>query len=576
MTTCIAASDGAGAVICTGPFETLGEQCLTQLVSEAAMLISNPKISAPIQAGIGVLSADDLNPLEKTDLACTGIANRAAFSAITVDPPSAGLQLGESQQFTTSSQNVTWSILGDVASGNSLGTITQEGFYTAPSQFPSLNYCGFELATYANSCPITIIAKDPSGSETQTPVLLTVGSATSTLLIFSLSPSSISAGSADQWLSINGAGFLPSDIVRFNGSPRNVQFISTDQWKIYLSKSDLASVGSYTVTVDRLFPSNPGLGGLATLTVTTAQTTLPQMPAPTSPGTPSDTGFPVTSTMPTLQWTGAGASLYKLTISESPNGTSSVYEADYIDGGKTSWQIPPGFLKNGVSYRWNLQAYDIAGWSAVSPYLYFTVTGQGSPTGTLSLSALLCVIPAGGSSCSVNARWSTTNPVNTSAITSDTPAQNTPIAQGNSNNAVPVTVLYPSRSFFLINNLQTLATATATASCISGTTWNGTVCQAAPMSGTLTLASPSCTIQAGASTCTVGVTWTTTNPVATSAVTSTYQGNPVGSGNNGSVQGTVPHAGTTFYLYNDAVLLAQSSATASCISGTTWNGSTCH
>jgi uncharacterized protein (TIGR03437 family) len=98
---------------------------------------------------------------------------------------------------------------------------------------------------------------------------------------------------------------------------------------------------------------------------------------------------------------------------------------------------------------------------------------------------------------------------------------------------------------------------------------------AATMSGTLTLASSSCIILAGGSTCTVGLTWTTTNPVSTSAVTSNYQGT-VATGNNSSAQGTVPYVGTTFYLYNNAVLLAQKTATASCASGTTWNQSTCH
>src|SRR5260370_38055569 len=81
----------------------------------------------------------------------------------------------------------------------------------------------------------------------------------------------------------------------------------------------------------------------------------------------------------------------------------------------------------------------------------------------------------------------------------------------------------------------------------------------------------------GASTCTVSLTWTTTKPVATSAVTSNYPspGTTVGSGNNGTTSASVPHSGTSFFLYNNAIQLATSVATASCVSGTTWNGSTC-
>ncbi|HEV7485938.1 MAG TPA: hypothetical protein VGQ65_09665, partial [Thermoanaerobaculia bacterium] len=75
------------------------------------------------------------------------------------------------------------------------------------------------------------------------------------------------------------------------------------------------------------------------------------------------------------------------------------------------------------------------------------------------------------------------------------------------------------------------------------------------MTGTLTPASPSCSIAAGSSTCNVTLSWTTTNPVGTSAVTSNYPNTntTVATGNSGSTSASVPHAGRTFYLYNNAV-----------------------
>jgi hypothetical protein len=66
--------------------------------------------------------------------------------------------------------------------------------------------------------------------------------------------------------------------------------------------------------------------------------------------------------------------------------------------------------------------------------------------------------------------------VGTSAITSSTPAANTPITSGNSGNAVAVTVLYNTRTFFLINNGVTLDQKTATSSCVTGKTWSGSIC----------------------------------------------------------------------------------------------------
>jgi hypothetical protein len=82
----------------------------------------------------------------------------------------------------------------------------------------------------------------------------------------------------------------------------------------------------------------------------------------------------------------------------------------------------------------------------------------------------------------------------------------------------------------------------------------------------------------GASTCNINFSWTTTNPVATSAVTKPIN-ITVGSGNSGTnVPFVIKWGGDTFYLYNNAVLLAQStvaSSSVTCVSGTGWNGSVC-
>jgi len=94
------------------------------------------------------------------------------------------------------------------------------------------------------------------------------------------------------------------------------------------------------------------------------------------------------------------------------------------------------------------------------------------------------------------------------------------------------------------------------------------------ITGTLaTSSSSSCVIAAGASTCNVGLTWTTTNPISTSAVTASGMTNV--DANNGSQAFTVPYNSRTFYLYNSAILLASTTITSSCDVGTTWDGSKC-
>jgi hypothetical protein len=178
-------------------------------------------------------------------------------------------------------------------------------------------------------------------------------------------------------LSINGSGFLAGDTVTFNGTTRTMSFINTNQLKVSLLASDLASQGFFPVVVTHSFLSSANYGGSASanLSVTAASTPVPPVPSPISPGTPTDTGATVASITPTLAWTGTGATQYDLAISQYPYGTSNVvFNSGILSGGTSSLTVPPGYLQSGVKYRWNMQAYNSAQWSAVSSSLYFTVS----------------------------------------------------------------------------------------------------------------------------------------------------------------------------------------------------------
>jgi len=104
---------------------------------------------------------------------------------------------------------------------------------------------------------------------------------------------------------------------------------------------------------------------------------------------------------------------------------------------------------------------------------------------------------------------------------------------------------------------------------------NGGVIVTAPTTtGTVSPASPTCTIASGASSCTVNLTWSTANPVGTSAITAVGMANV--NGNSGTnVAFSVPYNARIFYLYNNAILLATSNATASCAGGTIFIGGIC-
>jgi len=93
------------------------------------------------------------------------------------------------------------------------------------------------------------------------------------------------------------------------------------------------------------------------------------------------------------------------------------------------------------------------------------------------------------------------------------------------------------------------------------------------MSGNLSVSPSSCVISAGNSTCSVTLSWSTTNPESTSSVTSS--GSTISTGNNGSKTIGLTNGSKTYYLYNNGKLLDQTSASASCASGSEWNGNYC-
>ncbi len=99
----------------------------------------------------------------------------------------------------------------------------------------------------------------------------------------------------------------------------------------------------------------------------------PPAPTTTSPGAASEPGAIISDLTPPLQWnavSGAGVGYYALAISKYPYGSGNIiYNPQQLTG--TSHTVPGGTLVAGEKYRWNMQAHNSAGWSAVSNTLYF-------------------------------------------------------------------------------------------------------------------------------------------------------------------------------------------------------------
>lgn len=71
-----------------------------------------------------------------------------------------------------------------------------------------------------------------------------------------LVPASARPGSSGFFLTVNGAGFMPQSVVRWNGKARLTKFVSSTQVRARIFKSDLASATTASVTV-----TSPGPGG---------------------------------------------------------------------------------------------------------------------------------------------------------------------------------------------------------------------------------------------------------------------------------------------------------------------------
>ncbi|HRH24713.1 MAG TPA: hypothetical protein PLQ20_00010 [Candidatus Paceibacterota bacterium] len=211
---------------------------------------------------------------------------------------------------------------------------------------------------------------------------------------------------------------------------------------------------------------------------------------------------------------------------------------------------------------WNYYTSDIA----------YTVGGGGAVIGvTLSASPNTMTLPTNTTTLT----WTTSGtPDSCDADLASGPSSTTwSGSRSTSSNPSPeqVTNLVAGSYVFRI----TCVKSSATPSSVSATAL--VVVSSAP-TPTGAITASNCTISSGASTCNSSVTWTTSD--LTGAATEVTHNNPNGthvswatSGTN--VSSTVNHGATTFFLYHNSVELAQSSMSASCADGSSWNGSAC-
>lgn len=109
---------------------------------------------------------------------------------------------------------------------------------------------------------ITVFNPAPSGGASNA-ATLTINFAPPTITL--LSPSSAVAGSAAFQLNVTGTNFAPGSVVRWNGVDRQTTFINVGELAAQIPASDIANVGTATITV---FSPSPGGGTSNAVTFT--------------------------------------------------------------------------------------------------------------------------------------------------------------------------------------------------------------------------------------------------------------------------------------------------------------------
>ncbi len=116
----------------------------------------------------------------------------------------------------------------------------------------------------AGTATVTVFTSSPGGGVSNS-VTFTITPANPLPTISSLDPAALQAGGVSQTLTVNGSNFVSGSKVRWNGSDRDTEFVSSSVLKASIQDSDIAKTGTATVTV---FNPTPGGGVSAAKSIT--------------------------------------------------------------------------------------------------------------------------------------------------------------------------------------------------------------------------------------------------------------------------------------------------------------------
>lgn len=184
-------------------------------------------------------------------LSMTLTPGQLSVSAATSDPaPTATVTVNLSQA-PTSTVYVGYKVAGNTVTGVNIASSTATSAVLTV-QFAAPASLG--IGTWSDTLTLGVYfdqnLTQPIGHSPQNVPVVYAVTAQAPPTVSSLSPASIGAGSPGFTLAVMGTHFLPSSVVQWNGSPRATTYVSSTQLTAQVSANDVASAGTFPVSVD--------------------------------------------------------------------------------------------------------------------------------------------------------------------------------------------------------------------------------------------------------------------------------------------------------------------------------------
>ena len=274
----------------------------------------------------------------------------AGTATVTVFNPAPGGGTSGGKTFTINNPAPTLSSMNPTSAnaGSSDTTLTLSGGNFNASSVAKWDGASLSTTYYPSSLGTLLTAVipaanlTPGGTHTVTVTNPTPGGGTSAGLTFTVNnltptlstigPTSSTAGGPGFTLTVNGANFVTTSVVNWNGSARSTTYVSTTQLTASISAADVATAGTFPVTVTNPAPAG-GTSGSVNFTVNGAPTVTSISPTSANAGS-SNTTLTVTGTnfvsTSVVQWNGTSLST---TYGGSTTLTATIPTAYLTTGG---------------------------------------------------------------------------------------------------------------------------------------------------------------------------------------------------------------------------------------------------